>query len=74
MHFAQDTWSGRICLLLGLVLLVWGACREPMLPTRQAVVVAPASLEKVAEEVVVNDEDREPLLVIARHDKGKVAP
>ncbi|WP_367874031.1 hypothetical protein [Luteolibacter sp. Populi] len=42
MNLIDDFSCGRICLALGAVLMVWGACREPMLATKQEQAVLPA--------------------------------
>ena len=72
MNFADGFGLGRVCLVLGVVLMVWGACREPMMPTRAAVVSRHADVPSpAAHSPGDEDEIEENVLVIARHEEGK---
>jgi hypothetical protein len=73
-NFADGFGYGWLCLVLGSILMVWGACREPMMPTRPGVVSAqPMDVEESVPEFSPDDVDamEEHVPVIARHEKGK---
>ncbi len=71
MNFADGFGWGRVCLVLGIVLMVWGACREPMMPTRPAVVAPVRVHAPVATVVEDEDEMEQELPVLVRHQEEK---
>ena len=54
MNLIDDFSCGRICLALGAVLMVWGACREPMLATKQEQAVLPV-LQAASREIDLDE-------------------
>lgn len=73
MNFADGFGFGRVCLVLGVVLMVWGACREPMMPTRTDVVVSEPLDVEVSVPLPADDDAVEEIVpVIARHEEAKV--
>lgn len=68
MNFADGFGWGRVCLVLGIVLMVWGACREPMMPTRPAVVVPLRVPAPAADD---EDEVEGELPVLVKHEEEK---
>ena len=72
-NFADGFDLGRVCLVLGIILMAWGACREPMMPTRTATEVpSQVEMEGIAPVVVaLDDEMEENVPVIALHGEKK---
>ena len=77
MNFADGFGLGRVCLVLGTILMIWGACREPMMPTRPQPVMMPpnepiaASVPGRALSPSLDDGEKEHVPVIVRRDGGK---
>lgn len=64
-NFADGFGLGRVCLVLGIILMAWGACREPTMPSQ-------VEMEEIAPvSVALDDEVEENVPVIAQHGEKK---